>query len=121
VLKIAGGPVSWQSCMQTSVALSSMESEYMAACAAAQEAIWLSRLLEKMGFRSKKPIIEEKKKRKKKTEILAKDANMTQKHVTAVKHWSPLSFYFSALPDLSLVVSPERSVSQPFPKGSRDE
>jgi len=57
VFKIAGGPVSWQSRMQTSVALSSMESEYMAASAAAQEAIWLNRLLEEMGFRSKKPII----------------------------------------------------------------
>ena len=43
--------------MQTSVALSSVESEYMAASAAAQEAIWLNRLLEEMGFRSKKPII----------------------------------------------------------------
>ena len=42
--------------MQTSVALSSIESEYMAASAAAQEAIWLNRLLEEMGFRSKKPI-----------------------------------------------------------------
>ena len=39
VFKIAGGPVSWQSRMQTSVALSSMESEYMAASAAAQKAI----------------------------------------------------------------------------------
>ena len=29
----------------------------MAASAAAQEAIWLNRLLEEMGFRSKKPII----------------------------------------------------------------
>ena len=42
---------------QTSVALSSMESEYMAASAAAQEAIWLNRLLEEMGFCSKKPIV----------------------------------------------------------------
>ena len=41
----------------TSVALSSMESEYMAASAAAQEAIWLNRVLEEMGFRSMKPII----------------------------------------------------------------
>jgi hypothetical protein len=45
VIKIAGGPVSWQSRMQTSVALSSMESKYMAANAATQEAIWLERLL----------------------------------------------------------------------------
>jgi hypothetical protein len=36
VFKIA----SWQSRMQTSVALSSMESEYMAASAAAQEDYW---------------------------------------------------------------------------------
>ena len=57
VFKIAGGPVSWQSRMQTSVALSSMKSEYMAASAAAQEAIWLNRLLEEMGFHSTKPII----------------------------------------------------------------
>ena len=39
MFKICGGPVSWQSRMQTSVALSSMESEYMAASAAAQEAL----------------------------------------------------------------------------------
>ena len=57
VFKIAGGPVSWQSHMQTSVALSSMESEYMATSAAAQEAIWLNRLLEEMGFRSERPIV----------------------------------------------------------------
>ena len=59
-------------------------------------------------------------KKKKKNEILAKNANMTQKHVTAVKRWSPLSFYCSALPDLSLVAFPGMSVSQPFPKGSGD-
>ena len=45
---------------------------------------------------------------------------MTQKHVTAVKRWSPLSFYCSALPDLSLVFFPGMCVSQPFPKGSGD-
>jgi hypothetical protein len=48
--------VSWQSRMQTSVELSSMESEYMAASAAAQEAIWLNRLLEELGFCMPKPI-----------------------------------------------------------------
>jgi hypothetical protein len=57
VFMIAGGPVSCQCRMQTSVAQSSMESKYMAGSAAAQKAIWLSRLLEEMGFRSKKPII----------------------------------------------------------------
>ena len=61
-----------------------------------------------------------KKERKKEKRNLSKNANMTQKHVTAVKRWSPLSFYCSALPDLSLVLFPGMSVSQPFPKGSGD-
>ena len=43
---ISGGPVSWQSRMQTSVAFSSMEAEYMATTAATQEALWQSRLLQ---------------------------------------------------------------------------
>jgi hypothetical protein len=43
-------------------------------------------------------------KEKKKTEILAKNADTTQRHITAVKHWSPLSFCCSALPDLRLVL-----------------
>ena len=37
--------ISWQSKSQTSVALFSMEAEYMAACAASQETIWLSKIL----------------------------------------------------------------------------
>ncbi|CAM9467817.1 unnamed protein product, partial [Phaeothamnion confervicola] len=41
----AGGPISWNSRLQTTVALSSTEAEYMAACAAAQEAIHLRQLL----------------------------------------------------------------------------
>ena len=45
-----GGPVSWQSRMQTSVALSSMEAEYMAASAATQEAMWQARLLVTDGY-----------------------------------------------------------------------
>ena len=53
---ISGGPVSWQSRMQTSVALSSMEAEYMAASAATQEAMWQARLLEQMGMRIDLPI-----------------------------------------------------------------
>ena len=41
---ISAGPVSWQCCMQTSVALSSMEAEYMTASAATQKAMWHARL-----------------------------------------------------------------------------
>ena len=37
--------------MQTSVALSSMEAEYMTASAATQEAMWQARLLHQMGMR----------------------------------------------------------------------
>ena len=53
---ISGGPVSWQSRMQTSVALSSMEAEYMAASAATQEALWQTRLLQQLGMRLELPI-----------------------------------------------------------------
>jgi hypothetical protein len=53
---ISEGPVSWQSRMQTSVALSSMEAEYMAASAATQEAMWQAQLLEQMGMRIDLPI-----------------------------------------------------------------
>ena len=42
--------------MQTSVALSSMEAEYMAASAATHEAMWQARLLEQMGMRADLPI-----------------------------------------------------------------
>ena len=49
-------PVSWQRRMQTSVALSSMEAEYMAASAASQEAMWQSRLLEQKGMHVDLPI-----------------------------------------------------------------
>ena len=48
--------ICWQSKQQTSVALSSMEAEYMAACAASQEAIWLGRLLREFGCLFTRPI-----------------------------------------------------------------
>ena len=53
---ISGGPVSWQSRMQTTVALSSIEAEYMAASAATQEALWQTRLLLQLGMRVDLPI-----------------------------------------------------------------
>ena len=55
LVQISGGPVSWQSRLQSSVALSSMEAEYMAASAATQEAMWLNRLLQQLGFKTPRP------------------------------------------------------------------
>ena len=54
---MSGGPISWQSRLQTSVALSSTEAEYMAASAATQEAMWQARLLEQLGMRVELPIV----------------------------------------------------------------
>ena len=45
----AGGPISWQSKLQDCITLSSIESEYIAACAATQESIWLSSLIEELN------------------------------------------------------------------------
>ena len=42
---MGGAPVSWMSKKQTCVALSTAEAEYMSLAFAAQEAIWLKRLL----------------------------------------------------------------------------
>ena len=50
VFYIGGSLVCWQSRLQPTVALSSTESEYMAAGAAAQELMWLRELLREIGF-----------------------------------------------------------------------
>ena len=42
---IAGGPISWLSKKQATVALSTSEAEYVSVSAATQEAVWLRRLL----------------------------------------------------------------------------
>ena len=50
--KIAGGPVSWRSKKQETVALSSAEAEYIALSSAAQECMWMRRLT---NFRAWEP------------------------------------------------------------------
>ena len=52
---LAGGPVSWLSKKQATVALSTSEAEYIAVSAASQEAIWLRRLLQDLGVDETKP------------------------------------------------------------------
>lgn len=57
IFYLAGGPVSWQCRMQPTTALSTMEAEYMSACAATQEALYLRMVLEELGVVLDKPII----------------------------------------------------------------
>ena len=52
---MAGGPIAWQSRLQTTVATSSMEAEYMAAYALIQEICWLRGVLSELGFNSDEP------------------------------------------------------------------
>lgn len=54
---MSGGPVTWQSKNQTSVALSTMEAEYMALAAETQEAIWLRMVLEELGVELAGPVV----------------------------------------------------------------
>ncbi|KAH9705857.1 hypothetical protein KPL70_012031 [Citrus sinensis] len=54
VFALAGVAVSWVSKLQTVVALSTTEAEYMAATQAYKEAIWIQRLLEELGHKQQK-------------------------------------------------------------------
>lgn len=50
VVSLAGGPISWKSKKQSSVALSTMEAEYAALAEVSREIVYLKRLLVHMGF-----------------------------------------------------------------------
>ena len=50
IVKIGTGAVSWSSKRQSIVALSTTEAEYMAACEAGKEIIWMRQLLQELGF-----------------------------------------------------------------------
>ena len=51
VMTYAGGAVSWQSRLQKTVALSTMEAEYMAAVEAGKEILWMNDFIGELGIR----------------------------------------------------------------------
>ena len=55
MFQIAGGPVSWRSKKQDTVALSTAEAEYVALANAAQECAWMRRLLSELGDSQRGP------------------------------------------------------------------
>ena len=55
VFMLCGGPISWQSKKQTTVALSTVEAEYMAVTSAAKEALWWRTQLSGLGFDVSQP------------------------------------------------------------------
>jgi hypothetical protein len=49
------GAISWMSCLQPFVTLSTTEAEYVAAVSAGQEILWLHHLFTELGFQFKSP------------------------------------------------------------------
>ena len=49
VFTLGGGAISWRSVKQSCIADSTMEAEYVAACEAAKEAVWLKKFLFDLG------------------------------------------------------------------------
>ena len=54
---LAGAAVSWVSKLQTVVALSTTEAEYMAGTQACKEAIWIQSFLEELGHKQQKILV----------------------------------------------------------------
>jgi hypothetical protein len=50
IVKMGTGVVSWMSKRQSIVALSTTEAEYMAACEAGKEIVWMRKMLQELGF-----------------------------------------------------------------------
>lgn len=53
---MAGGPVSWASKRQETVALSTVEAEYMAFTRATQQAIWISKFMDEVALTQERPV-----------------------------------------------------------------
>lgn len=54
---VAGGPVSWSSKRQATVALSTTEAEYMALTRAAQQALWMYSFMSEVGLKRELPAV----------------------------------------------------------------
>ncbi|GKB11950.1 retrovirus-related pol polyprotein from transposon TNT 1-94 [Tanacetum coccineum] len=54
VFTLSGGTVSWVLKLQSVVAMSTTEAEYVAAAQASKEAVWLKMLLEELGYKQEK-------------------------------------------------------------------
>ena len=54
---MAGGPVSWSTKRQATVALSTMKVEYMALACAAQQALWMYSFMSKVGLKLELPAV----------------------------------------------------------------
>jgi hypothetical protein len=50
VFTLSGGPICWKSTLQSIVAMSTTEAEYMAVAEAAKEALWLKGLVKELGL-----------------------------------------------------------------------
>ena len=57
IFMFAGGPLAWNSKKQSCVAISTAESEIVAASACAQEALWFTSLLTELGMAPSQPIV----------------------------------------------------------------
>jgi hypothetical protein len=55
LVKMGSGAISWSSKLQSIVTLSTTEAEYVAACSAGQEIVWMRQLLSEMGYKLDKP------------------------------------------------------------------
>ena len=49
VFTLGGGAITWRSVKQSCIADSTIEAEYVAACEAAKEAVWLKKFLSDLG------------------------------------------------------------------------
>jgi hypothetical protein len=57
IFMLGGGPISWLSKKQATVALSTAEAEYLALCSATQETVWLKKLLSDIKYISDRQIV----------------------------------------------------------------